>query len=302
VPHSHTHPDGSPALDRSASTRKLSLTLGLVVFYMIAEFIGGLLTNSLALLADAGHMLADAGALGLSLFAVCMTKHTPTAQRTFGYLRAEILAALVNGAALMAVAVFILVEAFQRLRDTPAVMGRTMMAIAVGGLVVNLIGLAILHGARSESLNMGAAWLHVLGDALGSVGAIIAGLLIWSFGWYWADPVAGLLIGTLIIISAWKLVAQSVSVLMEHAPVHIDVDEVRNTMLQVDGVDEVHDLHVWTITTGLESLSAHVCVTGKLPASGVLRTIREKLRSAFGIRHITIQLEPTGFPEHRLEV
>jgi cobalt-zinc-cadmium efflux system protein len=280
----------------------LSITLVLVVAYMVAEVVGGILTNSLALLADAGHMLSDAAALGLSLFAMWMAQRPPTVQRTYGYYRAEILAALANGAALVAIAFYIFIEAYQRFRDPPAVLGGTMMAIATGGLTVNIAGLAVLRGSREESLNVQGAWLHVLGDTLGSVGAMIGGLLIWWFEWYWADPVASLVIGLLILYSSWNLLERSVSVLMEHAPGHMDVDKVHGAMVSVEGVGGVHDLHVWTITTGLESLSAHVSVESQLPAAEILHGLRTKLRQEFGIDHVTLQLEPAGFEEHRPEV
>jgi cobalt-zinc-cadmium efflux system protein len=269
---------------------------------MLAEVVGGMLTNSLALLADAGHMLSDAAALSLSLFAMWMAQRPSTPQKTYGYHRAEILAALVNGATLIAIAVYIFVEAYHRFREPPVVLGGTMMAIAVGGLIVNVAGLAVLHGSREDSLNVKGAWLHVLGDALGSVGAIVAGLLIWWLGWYWADPAASLVIGVLILFSSWNLLKQSVSVLMEHAPGHIDVDQVRNALISVDGVVGVHDLHVWTITSGLESLSAHVSVDTQLPAADVLQRLRTRLSEDFGIDHVTLQLEPAAFEEQRPEV
>lgn len=297
--HNHTHHqhDHSAHDARSQSRSRLTVTLALVLAYMLAEIIGGLLTNSLALLADAGHMLSDAASLALSLFAMWMARRPPTAQRTFGYHRAEILAALTNGATLVAVSIFIFIEAYQRFLNPPAVLGGSMMVVAVGGLLVNGIGLAVLHGSREESLNVRGAWLHVLGDTLGSVGAIVAGLFIWWQGWQWMDPLASVVIGLLILYSSWNLLKQSVSVLMEHAPGHIDVDKVRSAMVSIDGVVGVHDLHVWTVTTGLESLSAHVSVEPDLPAAGVLRRLQDELLKRYGIGHVTLQLEPIGFQE-----
>jgi cobalt-zinc-cadmium efflux system protein len=295
--HEHGH-----AHTRSASFRRLAWTLILVVAYMLAEVIGGLLTNSLALLADAGHMLSDAAALGLSLFAVWIARRPPTPQRTYGYYRAEILAALVNGATLVAIAIYIFVEAYHRFRNPPAVMGFWMMVVAAGGLLVNLAGLWILHTAREESLNVRGAWLHVLGDAAGSVGAIVAGVLIWTLGWNWVDPLASVLIGLLIIVSSWRLLQETVGVLMEQAPSHIDVDGVRNAIMELEGVTGVHDLHVWTITSGLESLSAHVSVRDDLPAAALLHQIRRRLHERFGIDHVTLQLEPEHFDERPMEV
>jgi cobalt-zinc-cadmium efflux system protein len=287
---------------RSASFKRLAWTLTLVLVYMLAEGIGGLLTGSLALLADAGHMLSDAAALGLSLFAMWIAKRPPTPRRTFGYHRAEILAALVNGATLIAIAVSIFVEAYRRLRHPPEVMGGWMMTVAVGGLLVNLAGLAILQGAREESLNVRGAWLHVLGDTAGSLGAITAGVLIWTLGWYWVDPLASVLIGLLIIASSWRLLRETVGVLMQHAPSHINVDEVRDTILGIRGVTGLHDLHIWTITSGLESLSAHVSVQPDLPAANLLRQIRQELHRRFDIHHVTLQFEPEHFEERHAGV
>lgn len=296
----HRHASGPQ--DRAASFRRLRWTLALVLVYLLAELVGGLLTNSLALLADAGHMLSDAAALALSLFAMWIARRPAPPQKTFGYYRAEILAALANGATLVAIAIYIFIEAYQRFRDPPAVLGGWMMAVAVGGLLVNLAGLLILHGSRGESLNVRGAWLHVLGDAAGSVGAIIAGVLIWTLGWNWVDPLASILIGLLILLSSWRLLAETVAVLMEHAPGHINVDEVRDALSALDGVTGVHDLHVWTITSGLDSLSAHVTVRADLPAAELLSRIRATLRERFGIDHTTVQLEPERFDEHRPDV
>ena len=289
--------DDSHRVQRSASKRALLLTLVLAGGYMVAEIVGGLITNSLALLADAGHMFSDVAALGLSLFAIWIAERPPTPQRTYGYYRTEILAALVNGAALIAVSVYIFIEAYRRLLQPPEVMGAVMMWIAMGGLVINLLGLWILRAGRDESLNVRGAWLHVLTDALGSVGAIIAGALIWAFGWNWVDAAISAFIGLLVIYSAWRLVMESVHVLMESAPRGIDVDEVRQTIAATPGVIGVHDLHVWTITSGLDSLSAHVVAGEAESHADLLRRLRHALHERFGIDHITIQIEPDGFDE-----
>ena len=279
---------------REASTRGLKLALALVAAYMVAEVVGGLLSGSLALLADAGHMLSDAGALALALFAMHMARKPATAKRTFGLHRGEILAALANGAVLAALSVWVAVEAFERLSAPPQVEAPLMLAIACGGLLVNLAGLWILREGRSESLNVRGAWLHVLGDALGSAGAILSGALIWAFGWQWADPVASLLIAVLVVISAWNLIKEATAVLMESAPGHIDVDEVRDAMVRARHVVDVHDLHVWTITSGLESLSAHVVVSAGDQARAVLQDLRRSLHERFGIDHVTLQIETEG--------
>jgi cobalt-zinc-cadmium efflux system protein len=260
--------------------------------YMIAEVVGGWLTNSLALLADAGHMLSDVAALGLTLFAMWIARRPATAPRTFGHYRAEILAALANGATLVAVAVYVFVEAWQRLQEPPAVLGGQMLAIATGGLVVNLVGLWILRGSRSESLNIRGAWLHVLGDALGSVGAIASGVLVWAFGWNWADPAASVAIGLLILYSSWALIKEAVAVLMESAPGNLDLDAIRATLRGVDGVEEVHELHVWSISSGMVSLSCHLIArTARASDGGILHEARSRLEREFGIHHVTIQVE-----------
>jgi len=294
MPCDHEHP--SHSVDhRSENKRRLAVTLALAAAYMVAEVVGGLWTNSLALLADAGHMLSDVAALGLSLFALWIAERPPNARRTYGYYRMEILAALVNGAALVAVAVMVFVEACQRFVEPPEVQGAAMMAIAVGGLGVNLLSLLILSGARHANLNLRGAWLHVLGDSLGSVGAIFAGVLIWAYNWRWADPAVSAAIGSLIVYSSWRLLTEAVSVLMESAPRGIDVDRIRDTLSGVSGVTGVHDLHVWTITSGMDSLSAHVVVSDSQPAAALLTEIRQLLASEFGVHHVTIQIESEEF-------
>lgn len=276
---------------RNANSRRLAITLGLVTLYMVAEVVGGLLTNSLALLADAGHMLSDAGALALSLFAIWLAARPARSSYTYGYYRTEILAALVNGATLVAISIFIFLEAFKRIGEPPEVQGALMMGIATGGLVVNLVGLWILNAGRNESLNVRGAWLHVMTDALGSIGAIAAGAVIWLFGWRWADPVASIAIGLLVVYSSWSLLKETVGVLMESAPAGIDVDEVRDSLLDVAGVEEVHDLHVWTITSGMVSLSAHLVAPGASERAAVLKAARKALHERFGIAHVTLQIE-----------
>lgn len=283
--HRHQH---TPT--RQTSLRRLATVLGLVCVYMVAEVVGGLLTGSLALLADAGHMLSDAGSLALALFALWIAARPRTAERTFGYHRTEILAALVNGVTLVVIAVLIVVEAVERFQQSREVIPGPMMAVAFGGLVVNLVGMWLLSGSRGDSLNVRGAWLHVVSDALGSVQALVAGGLIWAFGWQWADPLASLLIAGLIAWSAWPLLAESVHVLMEGTPRHLDAEDVAAALREVDGVDDVHDLHLWTITSGFESLSVHARVTHR-DRDDALAELREVLRRRFGIRHSTIQLE-----------
>jgi len=290
--HSHNHDHHRRASD---NRRRLTFTLVLVGGYMIAEVIGGWISNSLALLADAGHMFSDLAALGLSLFAIWNAQRPANSQQTYGYYRTEILAALANGATLVGVSIYIFYEAYQRFFSPPEVAGALMMGIAAGGLVVNLLGLWILSGGREENLNVRGAWLHVLTDMLGSVGALGAGVLIWAFRWNWADPAISVVIGLLVIFSSWRLLVESVAVLMESAPRGIDVDEVRQAILEMSGVLEVHDLHVWTITTGMDSLSAHVVTQDGHAHASLLTDLRAMLHARFGIDHITIQIEPEDF-------
>lgn len=296
--HAHDHSGSAGARNKT----RLAITLGLVSVYMVAEVIGGLLTNSLALLADAGHMLSDAVALALSLFAIWIARKPATSQHTYAFYRTEILAALINGATLVAISIYIFIEAYQRIGEPPEVQGALMMGIATGGLLINLAGLWILNAGRGESLNVQGAWLHVLGDALGSVGAIVAGGLIWAFGWNWADPVASVVIGVLVLYSSWSLLKETVSVLMEGAPSHIDVDQVRERILAVADVAGVSDLHVWTITSGLISLSAHVQVGGSCPHEVTLTEARRMLHETFGITHVTLQIERTDLSETEILV
>lgn len=286
---SHAHHAGHA--HAATAQRRLRAVLLLTAGYMALEFAGGLWANSLALLADAGHMLADVGALALSLFASRIARRPPSAQRTYGYYRAEILAALLNGAALLAVAGSIAFEALQRLSSPEPVRGATLMAIAAGGLIVNLTGMALLAPQRHASLNLRGAWLHVASDAAGSVVALVAGALAWGLGWVRADPVAGVLLAALVVHSAWSLLRQAVAVLMEHAPAGIDVDEVRRALLAVEGVRSLHDLHVWTIASGMHSLSAHVEIADIGEGRRILRALQTLLAKRFGLEHVTLQLE-----------
>ncbi|HUS39731.1 MAG: cation diffusion facilitator family transporter [Pirellulales bacterium] len=291
--HHHEHHQ-----DRSSKNRRrLAIALLLAAVYMLAEIIGGIWTNSLALLADAGHMFSDVAALSLSFFAIWFAGRKAPPHHTYGYHRIEILAAVVNGAMLVAISILIFLEAFKRFSHPEEVQGPWMMAIAAGGLLVNLVSLWILQSGRHDNLNLRGAWLHVLMDAVGSVGAIVAGLLISLFGWYLADPIVSMLIGSLVIYSAWHLLSEAVSVLMESAPRGIDVDAVREAILDVPQVTSVHDLHIWTITSGFDSLSAHVVIEDGAKHQDALAALRDRLHQQFGIDHITIQLEPSDFVE-----
>ena len=288
----HAHGREGGAGTRESGRRRLVIVLVLTLAYMVAEIVGGLLAGSLALVADAGHMLSDAAALGLTLFAGWIAVRPATPRRTYGYYRAEILAALINGAALVALAAFVVIEAISRLADPPEVAGALMVGIASGGFALNLGCLWLLDSSKRSSLNLRGAWLHVASDALGSLGAIVAGALAWGLGWNWADPAASILISILIVWSSWSLLRESVAVLMEGAPGHIDVDAVRDAMAAVEGVSQVHDLHVWTITSGLEALSGHVVVKAGHSRDELLVELRDLLEHRFGVAHSTLQMEP----------
>ncbi len=244
-------------------------------------------------------MFSDAAALGLSLFASWISQRPPNSKLTYGYHRAEILAALANGATLIAISILVFIEAFRRLAEPEPVAGALMMSIAAGGLVINVIGLMILHAGKDASLNVRGAWLHIFTDALGSVAALGAGGLIWAFGWNWADPAASIAIGVLVIYSSWDLVKQAIAILMESTPRHLDLNAVQSAMSKVAGVSEVHDLHIWTITSGLDSLSAHVVLQPGQDHQTALENLRVMLHDDFSIEHVTIQIDPPGQDECR---
>lgn len=284
--HTHSHERRD-----AGSIKKLKIALGLTFAYMLAEAIGGLLTNSLALLADAGHMLTDVAALTLTLAAIWFASRPATAKKTYGYYRYEILAAFVNGIALALLSLWVIYEAFERWASPPEILGLGLTLIATGGLIINLIAAWLLHGDHAHDLNMRGAWLHVVGDALGSVMAITAGVLILAFGWFWADAVGSVLISLIIIFSAWRLIRESVNVLLEGTPSHINLTAVEQAILETEAVEDVHDLHVWTITSGMEALSVHIVHRENVSQAILLRNIREKLHDEFGIDHLTIQME-----------
>ena len=265
--------------------------MALTVVYMLAEAIGGFVTNSLALLSDAGHMLADVASLGLALLALWFAARPITPKKTYGYYRMEILAALANGVALILISLLIAYEAVHRLHQPEQVKGFELLLIAGGGLVVNALSAWLLHGAAEENLNMRGAFLHIIGDALGSVGAVIAGLLIWRWGWTMADPIISFVICALIVFSSWHLIHESVNILLEGTPPHINVPSVVEAMHTVKGVADVHELHIWTISSGKEALSAHVTLEPGAAHRATLEALQEALRAHFNITHVTIQIE-----------
>jgi cobalt-zinc-cadmium efflux system protein len=289
----HTHTHGRA----SRSRKRLRLVLVLTALYMLAETVGGWWTSSLALLADAGHMLTDVAALALALTAMWFSARPATSSKTFGYYRLEILAALINGVALVLISLLIFYEAYHRLSAPPQVKSAVMTAVAVGGLVVNLVCAWLLHGDHEEDLNVRGAWLHIMGDALGSVGAIAAGVLMSLYGWYAADPFFSFIIALLIVWSSWNLIRESTNVLLEGTPAHINLAAVEDAILQTEGVSDVHDLHVWTITSGREALSAHVIHVETISQPDLLKELRTKLHDRFGVDHLTIQMETPDFED-----
>jgi cobalt-zinc-cadmium efflux system protein len=284
--HDHRHSHGA------GSNRRLLLTvLGLTFAYMLAEAVGGYLTNSLALLSDAGHMLTDVASLVLAMLALWFAARPITTKKTYGYYRLEILAALANGVALVVISILIFYEALQRIERPEAVRGFEVMLIATGGLVINAISAWLLHSASEENLNMRGAFLHVISDALGSVGAVAAGLLVWWRGWALADPFISIAMCLLIVYSSWQLIRESVNILLEGTPSHINVRAVIESLQTVEGVSNVHDLHVWTISSGKEALSAHVTIEPGASHRLVLQSLQQRLSSEFNIGHVTIQIE-----------
>ncbi len=287
--HDHAHSHGLSSLQRSP-TRALRIALGLTLVLLVGETVGGLLSHSLALLADAGHMLTDAGALGLSLFALWVARRPATAEKSFGYYRLEILAALFNGALLIAITVWIVVAALGRLRQPHPINSVLMLAVAAVGLAANIWAVVMLHRARHENLNTQAAYLHILGDTLGSVGAIAAAGIILLTGWLPADALISMAIAALILVSAVRLVWESVDILLEATPAHVSLPELQQAIGAVPGVTGVHDLHVWTVSNGIVAMSAHATVPDPAGQQAALEEICRQVRT-FGSHHVTVQLE-----------
>jgi cobalt-zinc-cadmium efflux system protein len=276
-----------------AAARRLRVVLILTGVFMVVEAVGGWISGSLALLADAGHMATDVAALGLALVTAAIGARPADDRKTYGYRRWEILAALANGAALIGVAVWVVVEAIHRFGDPPPVRVGLLLGIAGAGLLVNVVALSVLHGSHHHSLNTRGAYLHVLGDLLGSLAAIAAGVIIATTGWTLADPILSVGVALLILIGAWRLVAESVDILLEAVPRGISMAEVQRRMLAIAGVTAVHDLHVWTVGSGTVAMSGHAVVPDLAlhpPALAAIRTAMGEL----GIGHVTIQLELDG--------
>jgi cobalt-zinc-cadmium efflux system protein len=297
--HGHLHAHTSlgthrSAANRASGARKLGLVLGVTAVYTVAEALGGWISGSLALLADAGHMMTDNLALALALVALWTARRPPDPARTYGYQRVEILAALVNSVALVVVSLLIFWEAWERFQTPQEVRSGLMAAVAAGGLLVNLFGAWVLHG-REHGMNVRAAYLHILGDLLSSVGALVAAGLILAFGWVWVDPLVSVAIGAVIVYSSTRLVLDSLNVLMEGAPSHLDAREVQRSLLETPGVCEVHDLHLWSLSGGTPLLTAHLVIDHSLSSGEVLRQATRRLDERFGITHATLQIEPPDF-------
>ncbi len=299
--HSHNHDPSHHRhghhLERAQGVKQLRKVLILTLGFMVVEALGGYYTNSLALFSDAVHMLTDTGAIALSLFAFFMSSRPATDHRTFGYYRLEILSAFINGMFLIAISLLIIWGAWVRYHNPGEIKAIEMFVIATGGLVFNLFGAYLLLKSNHENLNIRGALFHILGDALGSVGAMIAALLVYFFGWTQADPVVSVVIAALIIVSSFRLILDTAHVILEGAPHHLDTDEIRKAIRAVAQVKEVHDLHVWSITSGMVSLSVHV-VAEECSRHDLLCSIRDMLKDSFKIEHVTIQIEDESLRQH----
>ncbi|MEK4180265.1 cation diffusion facilitator family transporter [Aeribacillus sp. FSL K6-2848] len=298
--HSHDHHD----FNRENNKKGLIIALLITVGILLLEFFGGLMTNSLALLSDSGHMLSDASSLALSLIAIWFAAKPASPNKTYGFYRFEILAALFNGVTLFVIAGFIIWEAVQRFFNPPTVASGSMMLIASIGLFANLLSAWVLmrKGDVKHNVNVRSAYLHVIGDALGSVGAIAAGFIMWLFGWYIADPIISILVALLILKGAWGVLKHSIHILMEGTPVTIDQNEVKKALKSIEGVKDVHDLHIWTITSGLDSLSCHILIEDHQDSQKVLQAAIHMIEEKFKILHTTIQIETSQIHHGKMKV
>lgn len=289
--HDHTHDalSGGVGHGGEASVRRLRVALALTATFLVVEVIGGLASNSLALLADAGHMLTDVAALAMSLFVAWFSRQPVTPQKTYGYLRWEILAAFLNGSALLLISAWIIVESVVRMRAPEQVTG-LMLWVAVAGLIINVISARILHGGSRDNMNVRGAYLHVLGDLLGSVGVVVAAIVIRYTGWLLADPLASIVTTMLIIRGAWTLVRESLDILLESVPRHIDLTAVRTQLEAIPGIESVHDLHIWSVNPRMVAMSAHAIVRDASTQQHVLEHVHDAMQ-LFGIGHVTVQIE-----------
>lgn len=287
---------------RHENKRRLTIVFAMTGVYLVAEIIGGLLTGSLALLADAGHMLTDVAALGLALFAIKLAERPATAARTYGYYRVEILAAFVNSIALIGIAAYILYEASRRIAKPPEVDTGGMLAVASVGLLVNLGGIVLLRKASHESLNIKGAYLELLADTVSSVGTIAAAIIMITTGWVYADAVVSVGIGLFILPRTWVLLRDAIGILLEGTPSDINLGALREAIEQLEGVAGVHDLHVWTLTSGVHAMSAHVVLSDEGTHEGVLTAVQNRVSRDFRIAHVTVQVELPGFAEAEMHL
>lgn len=285
------HGGGSIGTAAARHANGLAWALGLTATYMLAEIIGGLITGSLALLADAAHMLTDVGGLALALLAIRFAAREATPQRTYGFLRLEVLSALTNAVVLLLLTVYILYEAYKRFISPPEILSGPMLAVAVVGLAVNLVSMRLLAAGSSESVNVKGAYFEVLSDMLGSIGVIVAALLMMWKGWWLADPIIGAGIGLFIVPRTWVLLKQVTHILMEGVPPNVDITTLERKLSNIQGVAAVHDLHVWTITSGFDAMSCHLVVDDLSVHRNVLQEARRIMKEGFGIDHVTIQVE-----------
>lgn len=298
--HHHHHFEDT----RKGNKKGLIIALFITSGIMLLEFFGGLWTNSLALLSDSGHMLSDASSLLLSLVAIWIASRPASPNKTYGFYRFEILAALFNGVTLFVIAGFIVKEAYERFLDPPSVASGSMMIIAAVGLLANLVSAWSLmrKGDVKNNVNVRGAYLHIIGDALGSVGALLAGLIMLLFSWYIADPIISVIVALLILKSAWSVVATSVHILMEGTPMTVDQKVVKRILEDIDGVIDVHDLHIWTITSGLDSLSCHLLIEDQKNSQLILQKAIDQIKTEFKIEHTTIQIETSQIEHHKMNI
>lgn len=292
--HSHNH--GQSAAGRNK--KSLAIVFGLTFFYLIVEVIGGFWTGSLALLADAGHMLTDVAGVGLALLAIRFAEKPASPEKTYGYYRVEILAALTNAVVLIFISLYILYEAYERFKNPPEVHSVGMLAVASVGLIVNIVGVFILRSGSKESLNMKGAYFEVLSDMLTSVGVIIAGVIMLTTGWYYADPLISAGIGLFILPRTWALLKAAVAVLLEGTPSDVNITNVRDKLSKLEGIAEIHDLHVWSLTSGVNALSVHAVLADGSEHDDVLTRVHECCTMEFKIAHVTAQTERDGFACH----
>ncbi|WP_337969797.1 cation diffusion facilitator family transporter [Virgibacillus salexigens] len=289
--HEHHHDHSHGHHHHTSNKKVLFWSFILITAFMVIEAIGGYVTNSLALLSDAGHMLSDAAALGLSLLAFKIGERQATSSKTYGYRRFEIIAAFINGITLIVISIYIFYEAFHRFIEPPNV-SANMMIIAIVGLIVNVvIAWMLMRGDSEENLNIKSALLHVLGDLLGSVGAIIAGILILLFDWNIADPIASVIVAILILVSGYRVTRESIHILMEGKPSHVDIKEIKRNLKSLTGIKDVHDLHVWSITSEFPALSCHLVVDESVNRDELLNNANQLLKKQFNISHSTLQME-----------